>query len=465
MPPSPDDFVFAVFDVDGEPLRGLTPAFQCYDVATGDSATSPEVFDLGDGIYSVHRAPLDGPHLCGALDFGSTAHPQFQWQLYDSPTNLNNDIVLMVRDLDGLPLEGASSVWLFIKDIVSGTPSDEPVVVEFGRGIYAVRTIADRYLHVGGILDFGVGALSRYQTYDFYDSMTFSAVSPAEGAIRVTFARDAIDTANLVATANYSVDHPVGSVPISVNSVERLTPSVVQLNTTGQMKNGGAYLVNLLPNTARALVDGVGNMGGAASFSGVADIPNIVRAYSDGPQSVVVEFSREVRMVNPLNADDALNYTNYNIPGLTISNSAAVSSTKVRLTTTTQLSNDYALGVIKVKDLAGNQVSGSAPLTHFMGNEPAAYITAVTLVSSLVIQVDFSIPVLINSALYIPSNYSVEAQYDLAEDIQASNVVPVGGPSSTSSVLLVLRAPVEYGTYYKVAASGLTDINGRLVDA
>lgn len=173
--PSPTDYRLAVYDLAGDPLPGLpSPVWVlCVDVVTGLPTAPPTVTELGGGRYSVERLNVTGPHVAGIMDFGSAANPQFRWQVYDNPTDQNDDLVFALRDPGtSQPLAGlaAGVTWPApgCTDVATGSPVTPPAVRELGSGLYAAPLIAQLGQGVSGIADFGAGSMPRYVVYDSF---------------------------------------------------------------------------------------------------------------------------------------------------------------------------------------------------------------------------------------------------------------------------------------------------------
>jgi hypothetical protein len=81
---SNNDFVIAVYDVNGDPLPGVTPTWVFLkDVGTGSDVTPPDVTHISNGVYKAARAALLEQHIAGLIDFGASAKPRYV--LYEDP--------------------------------------------------------------------------------------------------------------------------------------------------------------------------------------------------------------------------------------------------------------------------------------------------------------------------------------------------------------------------------------------
>ena len=160
------DLQFTVYGINGLPLAGVTPTRTAYDVATGAAATPPTVTTSdSDGVCTVPLGADSGPHIAMLLDFGPTAHAQFRYQLYDSPTLANLDSVFLARNAAGAPVVGLSPVFSFCKDLITGSAVTAPTVREIGSGIYAAPQAAAAGQQVAGRIDLGAACLPRFLDY------------------------------------------------------------------------------------------------------------------------------------------------------------------------------------------------------------------------------------------------------------------------------------------------------------
>jgi hypothetical protein len=174
-----------VYDSDRAPVSGLagTETWRVIvDVATGLPVAPPApMAELVDGLYSLPPKAVNGAHVAGIVNFGVSASPQFQWQLFDCPTSLNDDLVFILRDPDTQePLAGlaATAEWLDCHDVATGIQLSPPVVRELGYGLYAVPATAVAGQHISGLIYFGTTSSPLYATYD----VSRPAAVPAVGA-------------------------------------------------------------------------------------------------------------------------------------------------------------------------------------------------------------------------------------------------------------------------------------------
>ena len=94
-------------------------------------------------------------------------------------------------------------------------------------------------------------------------------VAMVNGRLRLTFPVAVLDTPQLRNPANYVISgKPTGAPDISAFDVRVLSDQTVDIGLSGKMVQG-TYTLTLALNTARSLVDGVGNPSYSVTFAGV----------------------------------------------------------------------------------------------------------------------------------------------------------------------------------------------------
>jgi len=198
----------------------------------------------------------------------------------------------------------------------------------------------------------GEGTIPDIDSVEVIDDLT----------LRVHFTQPMTPNADLTTPGNYIITAMDGdSVAISVVSVEtepgdwpeyvNLTLDKVLTIGTSNYKIGAANVVS-----AAAIVISSDTV----TFNGVCARAYITaRAFAGSLTLVQVTYSRSVKMVNPVNADDALNPDNYTVSdGVTVSGVTAISDHIVNLTVSGEVvSHTYVVTVENVEDTSNNEVA------------------------------------------------------------------------------------------------------------
>jgi len=196
--------------------------------------------------------------------------------------------------------------------------------------------------------------------------LTFIAEMSEPSIAQLVFSRAVVHSADLENPAHYTVTPPPGLPAPTVASATFVSPTVTALRLSGDLLDGGTYTVQLAVKTAMALDDGTGNDLGGQNFSAAYTRPYVESAIAGPPQlshsTVVVRFSRAMRMVSSGNPDDALNPSNYAIVEELTGTPVGVDSVVMLNSTMVQLTTDllhpirYLLTVSNVLDIPGNLV-------------------------------------------------------------------------------------------------------------
>lgn len=236
-----------------------------------------------------------------------------------------------------------------------GETTTSPIALVAGRK-YAVRVL----LREGGGGDFVQVAWRREG-----DTTPASRLTPIPAAF---ISGNAYPSGTVAITANPAdlTSSPGNQASFSVTVSNTASPLVVQWQKNGVNIPGGVGLTYTTPPLrptdqgakyrAVAAIPGAFATSSEATLTLTADVtaPRLTRVSgSDTFNSITVYYSEEVDAA-------ADNVSNYQIPGLTLSNPVRVQAapTIVRLTTTAQgVEAPYTLTVNNVKDLSGNALS------------------------------------------------------------------------------------------------------------
>lgn len=223
------------------------------------------------------------------------------------------------------------------------------------------------------IYDAGVGAfdvnnIDFISVFEVPTPLTYTA-SIVGGKIHVVFNRNVLDSIELRLPSSWTIGLPAGAGPLTITHVETV-PNLglttdCYMTLTGEMVNGGAYTITLLEGAARAYPpnDCGQNEAVPAAFTGVGAAPTVTAFFPLSAITIRVQFSKTVRQVNPVNADDALNPANYvildpSLSPLAVLSVASVAPNLVELTTAPQAQGvTYSWTVSNIKDIAGNVVA------------------------------------------------------------------------------------------------------------
>lgn len=139
------------YGLDQQPAPALTPVWLVWkDVATGNDADQPNIFNRGLGEYSVEDPPAGE---CGILDFGPTAAPRRVF------IGASEGTVLALFDYSGLMVEGATPVWHTYRNNNGDAVTPQPTFAHIGNGMYRVDGLISG---AEGLVDFGEGT-PRFQ--------------------------------------------------------------------------------------------------------------------------------------------------------------------------------------------------------------------------------------------------------------------------------------------------------------
>ena len=192
--------------------------------------------------------------------------------------------------------------------------------------------------------------------------------------IRVTFDEAMKVEAALTLKTNYSV---AGPTVITVNSVAVVVGSddkQVDLTVSGTFTTG-IYEVTVVNvrDLAENTIDPAGNTG---DFVVVDPAKITAKGYPSNLTVVRITYSKDVKMVNPANPDDALNPVNYTFTGgVGVISVAAVTAQIVDVTVSGQVrGHSYTVDVDNVKDTDDQPVAVNCRATYFLGADAAGGI-------------------------------------------------------------------------------------------
>jgi hypothetical protein len=338
---------FALYNTSGVPLTGQTPSFVAYKDATGANRTPPTLNELGGGLYGFTATNADEQIGTSFLvDCGLTSSTRY------FAGSVGKPIGYAVYDSTGAPLATATPTIVTYKD-ASGVNRTAPSVVNLGAGLYALTpTDADVIAATSFEINNGASAYPArsYGIVEIESTGTLSLISTVGSAGSVTLnLSDLITlTSDSAVRSKWSIVDNLGN-PLAVNSLSSVG-SAVTLGTAAQV-TGRTYTVTI-PYGILKITDGSNYVGPySTTFGGTGVAPTIVMSRSVDSRTIEVIFSESVV------AGDALNPTNYAIPGLTISTVTQITPVIYRITTSRQSEGTtYTVTASNIHDVAGNNI-------------------------------------------------------------------------------------------------------------
>lgn len=199
---------------------------------------------------------------------------------------------------------------------------------------------------VGNTID--PGADSQLYAGQGYPQVA-SATATDYNTIRIVFNESMTNNAALINTANYTF---AGPTTLTSALVTRINATTVDVDTTQEMRNSGAYTV-----TVENVTDLDGNVISpahkTAAFTGIGVAPQVSSATFIDPTHVDVLFNETVETTS---AETAGNYIISGAGSPVVSSASKTAPNTVRLTIPFTASGNYVVTVSNVTDVAGNVI-------------------------------------------------------------------------------------------------------------
>jgi len=267
---------------------------------------------------------------------------------------------------------------------------------------------------------------------------------------------------------NLSIASGTGALP-GIVSISKTGFTTYRILLNGEMTDFSSHSTTYELEVTATVKDSVGNLIDGASrsvvFNGDAVLPKLLKAVSTlSEMAVRIEYDKPMKHVSDLNSDDALNPSNYSIPGTTVTeviHTGASKNFKLSLSTLDE-TLDYTITVENVEDLSSNIIDSIHDTYTFKGDlTGAALIDAVALtkyVTEIVFdrEVVHSNPANSGDALN-PESYTISTE---GINIPVISVVESDPPANGKIFKITSEEMVTGTSNINLICNGVKDLNG-----